>query len=94
MAYTFMLMGQNMKAIGEMTYKMVRELKLGLTVLDMMENIRKARNMDLVNIYGAMEQVMKEIGMIIKYAEMALTLGLMEEYNLNNKIEICWIMAQ
>ena len=72
-------MVQNMKVIGEMIYKMEKELKLGQMGLDMMVNTKKARNMVLVNIYGVMELVMMVIGMIIKFAEMVLTHGQMEE---------------
>ena len=68
-----------MKVIGEMIYKMEKELKLGQMGLGMMVNIKKARNMVLVNIYGVMELVMMVIGMIIKFAEMVLTHGQMEE---------------
>lgn len=68
-----------MKVIGEMIYKMVRELRLGQMGLGMMENTKKARNMVLVNIYGVMELVMKVIGMIIKFVGMVPTPGQMEE---------------
>ena len=71
-------MVQNMKAIGEMTYKMVRELKHGQMAPDMMVNTKKERNTVLVNIYGVMELVMMVIGMIIKFVEMVLTHGQME----------------
>ena len=67
-----------MKVIGEMIYKMVRELRHGQMGLDMMVNIKKERNMVLVNIYGVMELVMMVIGMIIKFAEMVFTHGQME----------------
>lgn len=62
MVFTLIQTEQNMKVIGKMTYSMVMEKKLGLTVLSMRENILKVKNMAVDYIFGPMVQCIRETG--------------------------------
>lgn len=55
MVFTLMLMGQNMKDIGEMTCNMEMELKLGLMVHAMKDIIKKEKNTEEVFMFGVMD---------------------------------------
>lgn len=47
---------------GLMIYNMVMELKHGLMDLNIKEDMKKVKSMVMDNIFGAMDQLMKEIG--------------------------------
>jgi hypothetical protein len=69
----------NMKGIGLMIYKMARVKKLGKINQLMKATIRKVKNMDKEGICGAMVVFIMETGLIIKFKDLVVIVGLMVE---------------
>lgn len=61
--FTYISMGQDMKASGEMIYNMVKAKKLGLMVLYMRVITFQERSMDTECTVGTMDQGTKESGL-------------------------------
>ena len=68
-----------MKESGTKIYSMEKDLKNGRMVQYLVENIEMAKKMVQVNMNGEMALAMKENGKIMKYQDMDIIHGQMEE---------------
>ena len=65
MELTFMEQEINIQENGLMIFNKVKDVKLGLMVHNITDNIIKEKEMEKENIYGQMVVIMMENGMII-----------------------------
>ena len=64
--YTIMLMGLDTLGSGRMIYNMGQELKHGMIIQNIKDNTAMVENTAQDNIFGMMDQNLKEIGLRIK----------------------------
>lgn len=88
------LMELSMKVIGKKISNMVRELKLGLMVLNTTVNIFMVKNMGKVDSHGQMAVLILVLSKKIIYKVMELIIGLTEDNLLEHGLIIKWKEAE
>jgi len=66
LVFSIITLEDAMKDTGKMTCNMDLEVKVGLMEIDIREHMNEVKRMDKGNIFGMMEVILKEIGLIIK----------------------------
>lgn len=90
LAFTLILKEQDMRVIGRTTNNMGKVLKSGKKEVSMKESIVWEGNRDMVNMYGKMALIMREIGLTIGLMGMAPTSGKMVENTMANGKIMTW----